>query len=389
MKLMAIALAVIALMVVGFLFLKLPPPVIVVAPETVFHLGPLDITNTMFTSWWVVVLMAIIAVVVGRKACVIPSGFYGYVEAAVMAFYDIVEQVAGPENGRRFFPLVGTIFFFVLFSNYFGLLPMNNVIGLPEPAHGESQAVFEQTTIAGVDLAYMPLQVETVDIGAGEVPLLPEGVELEHAEESHDEAGEGEGAGEGEEGTTTGEGHGATLTTSHDLVSAVPGQTHDAAAPAVEEVEHTTDGRFSGILAPYFRSVMTDITAPLAIAIFSFIFVEFWGLQSLGAGYLTKFFAFGAFLRKNPLMALIDVFVGLLEFVSELSRMVSFTFRLFGNIFAGEVLLLMMSFLVPFLLVDVFYGLELFVGLIQAFVFAMLTTVFAVTAVTLHGDHDE
>ena len=79
MKLMAIALAVIALMVVGFLFLKLPPPVIVVAPETVFHLGPLDITNTMFTSWWVVVLMAIIAVVVGRRASVIPSGFYGYV----------------------------------------------------------------------------------------------------------------------------------------------------------------------------------------------------------------------------------------------------------------------------------------------------------------------
>jgi len=67
----------------------------------------------------------------------------------------------------------------------------------------------------------------------------------------------------------------------------------------------------------------------------------------------------------------------------------SFTFRLFGNVFAGEVLLTMMSFLVPFLLVDVFYGLELFVGLIQAFVFSVLTLVFAVTAVSHHGDGEE
>jgi F-type H+-transporting ATPase subunit a len=67
---------------------------------------------------------------------------------------------------------------------------------------------------------------------------------------------------------------------------------------------------------------------------------------------------------------------------------VSFTFRLFGNVFAGEVLLLMMAFLVPFVLVDVFYALELFVGLIQAFVFAMLTLVFAVTAVSHHGGEE-
>ena len=87
---------------------------------------------------------------------------------------------------------------------------------------------------------------------------------------------------------------------------------------------------------------------------------------------------------------IIDVFVGLLEFISELSRIISFTFRLFGNIFAGEVLLLMMTFLVPFVLADIFYALELFVGLIQAFVFAILTLVFAVSAVTVHGgDHDE
>ncbi|MGE3961083.1 MAG: F0F1 ATP synthase subunit A [Dehalococcoidia bacterium] len=390
MKGLLIAAGVIALMALGFIFLKLPPPVIIVAPETVFHAPGLDITNTMFTSWIVVTILVVTAILVGPKASVVPSGFYGYIEAAVMALYNIVEQVAGPENGRRFFPLVGTIFFYILVSNYFGLLPMNAVIGVPEPNHGDTQAVFSQTTVAGIDLAYLPLQVDTVDIAAGEHPLLPEGVELSHGDESHAEEGEHSEGAEGE-ATGTSESHGAVIgATSASLVSAVPGGVDGSLAVSAEaeEFERTTDGRFSGILAPYFRSVMTDITAPLAIAIFSFIFVEFWGLQTLGLGYLGKFFAFGA-IKKGPL-GIIDIFVGILELVSEFSRIVSFTFRLFGNIFAGEVLLLMMTFLVPFLLVDVFYGLELFVGLIQAFVFAMLTTVFAVTAVSHHGgEHDE
>jgi F-type H+-transporting ATPase subunit a len=115
--------------------------------------------------------------------------------------------------------------------------------------------------------------------------------------------------------------------------------------------------------------------------------VEFWGLQSLGLGYLKKFFAFGAILKKGPL-GIIDIFVGLLELVSELSRMISFTFRLFGNIFAGSVLMLMMTFLTPFVLILPFYGLELFVGAIQAFVFAVLTLVFAMSAVSHHGDDE-
>ena len=134
---------------------------------------------------------------------------------------------------------------------------------------------------------------------------------------------------------------------------------------------------------------MTDLNAPLALAIMSFVFVEYWAFSTLGFGYLKKFFAFGNLLRGKP-MGIIDVFVGLLELISELIRVVSFTARLFGNIFAGEVLLLMMSFLVPLVLIDIFYGLELFIGLIQAFVFAMLTLVFAQTAVAQHGDgHEE
>jgi F-type H+-transporting ATPase subunit a len=340
MKLLLIAVAALALMASGFLFVGGVSPAIVVAPEHVFTVGGIAITNTMFTSWWVVAILLVIGVITRRGLRLVPTGFAGFIEAAVEAFYNIVVSVAGEQNGRRFFPLVATIFFFVLASNYFGLLPLGWV-GKPEPGHGAKQAVFQQSG----SVAYIPLMPKTIDVAGGQAPI---GVA----------------------------GHGAATPAATAAGATKPADAHAATeAPA---------GAFSGALSPYFRSVNTDINAPLAVAIFSFIFVEFWGLQSLGPGYLKKFFAFGAIFTKGP-MGVIDVFVGVLEFVSELSRMVSFTFRLFGNVFAGEVLLGMMSFLVPFLLVDVFYGLELFVGLIQAFVFAMLTTVFAVTAVSHHG----
>ena len=78
------------------------------------------------------------------------------------------------------------------------------------------------------------------------------------------------------------------------------------------------------------------------------------------------------------------LFVGILEGISEVARVISFTFRLFGNIFAGEVLLFAMAFLVPLVGLVPFLGLELFVGLIQAFIFSMLTLVFATTATVGH-----
>ena len=337
MKLL-IAVGVIALMVGGFLFVKGPSPVIIVAPEHIFDIAGVAVTNTMFSSWIVVGLLCLVAIIAGRGVSLVPSGFSGFVEAIVSGFYGIVVGVAGEENGRKFFWVIATIFFYVLASNYFGLLPFNGIVGKVEPGHGEKQVAFQQTSIAGVPVAY--------------IAIAPE---------------ECEGAG-----------------CPGSRAAAPAGGAAKPTGAAKPEAGH--EGKTFGLLAPYFRSVNTDINTPLAIAIFSFIFVEYWGLTAIGPGYLKKFFAFGA-LSKGP-MGLIDVFVGLLELVSELSRMVSFTFRLFGNVFAGEVLLMMMSFLVPFVLVDIFFGLELFVGLVQAFVFAMLTLVFAQTAVAHHGGDD-
>ena len=79
--------------------------------------------------------------------------------------------------------------------------------------------------------------------------------------------------------------------------------------------------------------------------------------------------------------------VGLLEIVSEISRVISFAFRLFGNIFAGEVLLTVIAFLMPLIAPLPFLGLELFVGFIQALVFSMLTAVFLNMATVSHDSH--
>ena len=139
-----------------------------------------------------------------------------------------------------------------------------------------------------------------------------------------------------------------------------------------------------GHIFPIFRALASDVNLPLALALWSFLAVQYFGMRGVGIGAnFGKYIGVGSHaIVKGPM----GVFVGILEIVSEVGRVISFTFRLFGNIFAGEVVLFISMFLVAFVVPTVFFGLEVFVGFIQAFVFAMLTLVFASTAV---GDHDE
>ena len=134
------------------------------------------------------------------------------------------------------------------------------------------------------------------------------------------------------------------------------------------------------------RSAGTDLNMPLALALVSFVFVEYWGLRMLGFRYVGKFIPIVPFFRNirrgQVFPAFISLFVGFLEGVSELVRVVSFTFRLFGNMTAGEVLVVMASFLVPFVATVFVYGLELLVGAVQALIFAGLTLVFVTVATT-------
>ncbi|HLZ71852.1 MAG TPA: F0F1 ATP synthase subunit A [Dehalococcoidia bacterium] len=314
-KVWIIVLFVLATIVVGFL-LAGPQPEISLKAETVFAVGPFNVTNTVIAAYIVTAILVITSYFATRRAALVPSGFYNFVEALVEWMYSVVEEIAGPENGRKFFVVVATIFLFVVSSNYFGLLPIVNSIGVAHRGdHQETGFVWKD---AG------PIKV-----------IVPHAAEVK----------------EGEQTTSS----------------------------------HADDPNLGGF-RPYLRSPNSDANSPLALAIWSAIFVELWGLQALGFRYLGKFFAFPPFARFSP----INVFVGALEFLSELIRIISFTFRLFGNIFAGDVLITFISFLAPFVFPVIFYGLETFVGFIQAAVFALLTLVFAVMAVESHdeGEHE-
>lgn len=357
-----IALGVLAILIVGFLFFRLPQPIIELKPEAIFHIGGFAVTNTILTSWVMVALISLITILGTRKLSLVPRGFQNLFEAVVEGFANIANGVAGEQNGRRFFPVVFIFFLYIVLCNWAALTPIYNVIGVIENEyehiHHEAEQhpdaiVSEQEEIhgwvmkkSGITLVPLFKDVKNVSV---EIPA------------------------------------GTTFAQRAELMNAKLAEELDR--PAVEGgSEHGAgplhDDETYGILAPFLRGVNTDLNAPLSYALWSAIFVEFWGITALGLfAYGSKFFNF----KGGP----IGIFVGLLELISEFARLISFTFRLFGNIFAGEVLLFMMSFLVPFLLVDVFYGLELFVGLIQAFVFSMLTLVFGVMAVSGHGDHEE
>lgn len=130
--------------------------------------------------------------------------------------------------------------------------------------------------------------------------------------------------------------------------------------------------------APMFRSPASDLNFTIALAIISVVAANLIGVVVIGwKAHFGKFFTL-----KNPVFT----FVGLLEFISEFVKIVSFSFRLFGNVFAGEVLLVIIGFLVPYFVPLPFLVLELFVGMIQAFIFAMLTLVFIGMAVEHHEE---
>ena len=141
--------------------------------------------------------------------------------------------------------------------------------------------------------------------------------------------------------------------------------------------EAATEGHCIGFF-PLFRAGSSDLSFTLALALTTVIYVQYIGFRHLKFGYLKKYFNF-----HGP----IQFFVGILEIISELAKVISFSFRLFGNIFAGEVLLVVMLFLAPYIIPIPFYGLEIFVGLVQALVFTMLTLVFLNGATVGHEEH--
>ncbi|MFH0914587.1 MAG: F0F1 ATP synthase subunit A [Chloroflexota bacterium] len=148
------------------------------------------------------------------------------------------------------------------------------------------------------------------------------------------------------------------------------------------------------------RGANTDINLPLALALMSFFFVWYFGLRDLGIRYVSQFINVGPLLRgfdrifkgkikegfSGLFLGFINFFVGLLELLSQFIRILSFTLRLFGNMTAGEILVLVVAFLIPFVVSPIFYGLELLVGFVQALIFGGLTLVFLTLATAGHAE---
>jgi len=239
----------------------------------------LPITNTMIAAWMTILVLFGLFFAATRKMKLIPTGLQNLVEFLCETAAGFIEGIAGKENERRFFPLVVTIFLFVVVNAWIGLVPG-----------------FESIRLNGM-------------------PLL--------------------------------------------------------------------------------RNANTDINLPLMLALVSVVAIEYWGFKAKGVSYLRTFINFAPVgqgfmqLFKGKIKAglggilngIIAAFVGILEVLSHLIRVISFTFRLFGNMTAGVILTGVMIFVVPLVIPSIFYGLEALFGFVQALIFSGLTLVFGYAAV--------
>lgn len=241
-----------------------------ITPEIITNFFGLPITNSLIASFLTTLVFITIAYLATRKLKEVPRGLQNILEFLIESLLNMIDGVTEDRNQTyKFFPLIATIFIFVILSNWMGLIPGFGSVGFYE-------MVGEETSFA---------------------PLL--------------------------------------------------------------------------------RSANSDLNTTIALSIISVFSVQILGITTLGfAKYAKKFINF-----KSP----ISFFVGILELISEISKLVSFSFRLFGNVFAGEVLLVVMMALIPFVIPVPFFALEVFVGFIQALVFSMLTLVFLKMA-TVHEE---
>lgn len=343
-----ISLVVLAIMIASAFYIKVPLPHIQVPPETLFMMGPVPFTNTMLALLLADVVLIVMAFLATRKLEMVPRGLQNFFEIVIDFWQTQSLNHIGEKMTRAWLPLVLTVFFMVWFSNYSHFLPGFDTIGILCKAGdcpGEHVA-----TAAGTDAA-----------GGGE-----------HGAESAAAAAEG-----GEHAAPEGPAHTYFKVTDWNGIGLITARYPEDAS---EEEKHA-EGR---VLVPFLRVAASDLNMPLALALIAFLVIEFAGFKALGFGYLGKFFNF----KEGGIM----MGVGLLELVSEIMRIITFSFRLFGNVFAGQTLLFVFPFLVPALMVLPIYGLELFVGLIQSYVFAILILAFMQQAITAHhgpdhGDH--
>ncbi len=144
------------------------------------------------------------------------------------------------------------------------------------------------------------------------------------------------------------------------------------------------------ILVPFLRGISLDLNFTFALAIISVVMTQVVGVRAQGIRYFTKFFNFTTMFKK-PFFGAMDFLIGLLELISELGKILSFAFRLFFNMLAGIILIAVIAALMGKITIlgSMLYLFELFVAVIQAFVFGILTMVFMSMATQGHGHEEE
>ncbi|OGO05368.1 MAG: hypothetical protein A2Y91_07685 [Chloroflexi bacterium RBG_13_54_8] len=324
--------------------------------DTLFEVGGFSVSNTLLASWITVIIVLAIAFAATRKMKIVPRRLQGLVEVALETLLNFVESVAGRKDGRRFFPVIATIFIFVIFNAYLALMPV----------FGPSISVTEKEEVHAASAGTVVSVVETEKVEEGEVIL--------------------------------------TLDTGDEIAAPMSGHVH-LDAEVGDRISANDEVASIESKPPLFRSANTDINMTLALAIMAVFFIEFWALRSRGfRHYINEYVNLGELSQGIKLLfkgkvaaapmailtGIINVFMGGIEALSHIIRLVSFAFRLFGNMTAGEILLLSATFLVPWIMAIPFYGLELLIGFIQALIFGGLTLVFASMAVA-HGseEHEE
>lgn len=361
------------------------PPVVPVIqlPGEIYPAGEvfgLPITNTFAGSVvvWILILL-LIRVVSSRRPRdggeVPRGGFYNFFELAFEGLYGFIGGIAPERYLGPVFKMFMTIFLIVLLSNWLELVPGIDSIGFLHAnvhkvdGHVEVLDGFDTATVGGVyyvngqcpwvspaEAATMSEEALQARAEAGCHSGLPAAAAADDAEATDEEHAD----------EAAGDDHAKEI----DYYHLEPG---DPSVP--------------WHILPYIRVPSTDLNMTLALALISVVMIQVMGFRALGIGYLTKFFNFSTIFR-SPLGG-IDVAVGLLELIGEFAKILSFAFRLLGNIFAGSILLFVMSFLVPVIVPWPFFLLEFFVGIIQAIVFGLLTAIFMSLATVSHHHDDE
>ncbi len=281
--------------------------------EPIFSLGGFEVTNSVFTSVIISVILIGFATVVRAniKDTDRPTGIQNFAEWIVESLYNFVHSITNNhKKTKQFLPIIGTFFLFILLNNWFGLLPgVGSIVVNTEHEASEEHAATEEKTILATDV----YAAETTETDEHTLPIL-----------EHDDA------------------------------------------EALKET-HGGEDAHSVVQVPIFRPGTADLNTTIALGIVSIFLTQVIGFQYLQFSYFSKFLNF-----SSPIM----FFVGIVEIISEFAKIISFAFRLFGNIFAGEVLLVILTHLTSLVAPMPFYGLEIFVGFIQALVFSMISLVF-------------